>query len=802
MSGKRDPLRDLRFEGIDPKGWRKPDVPDPDSESEYHLEGYPILETPERQEAPDPEPWGETRVVGTRRPKVDAYERVSGTAKYPSDITMPGMLYGAILRSPHPNARVVNVDTRAAEAMDGVRAVISAFTSLNGALRPHGELIRDSLFLEHCRYEGEAVAAVAADTPYQARDALRAITVEYEELPFVSDERDALLPDAPAVQEDGNRVTAPGVYSRGDIEAGFAEADVVLEESYRTEAELHTALEPHGCVANWDGDSLTLWESTQGVYSVQSQAARALGMPLSKVRVVGHYMGGGFGAKLQAGKYTMISALLAKTTARPVKLFLTREETMLAVGNRPPANMRVKAGVKRDGTLTALDFHGVGTGGAYRAGGTSSLDFLIRDLYTCPNVRTTTEDLYINAGPARPMRAPGHPQCAWALEQMMDSLAEAIGMDPLEFRLKNVPTVSQARGGLPYTSTGLAECIREGAREFGWDEARANAGSGDDPAIRRGVGMASALWAAGGGGPPSTVIVKLFSDGSVNLNMGASDIGTGTKTVMAMVVAEELWVDPDAVQIEHADTATTQFATGSGGSKTVPTESPAVRAAALDVKRQILDMAAAQLDVDASTLDLAEGRVVSTTDASVEVPLTELRTLRRQGLVVGVGYRGPNPQGMIVNPFVAQFCEVEVDMRTGETRILRFLGAHDSGRVMNRTTYDNQVFGGITMGIGFGTTERRILDRGRTGLLLSRSWHDYKIPTALDVPADMEVVPIEPDDTEANTTGAKGIGEPATIATAPAVANAVYNATGVRITDGPITPASLLRGIAGRQGRA
>jgi xanthine dehydrogenase YagR molybdenum-binding subunit len=800
MSRKRDPLRDLRFEGIDPKGWRAPEVSDPDSEVEYHLEGYPILETPQEQVMEPPEPWGETRVVGTRRPKVDAYERVSGTAKYPSDITMPGMLYGAILRSPHPNARVVSVDTSAAEAMDGVRAAISAFTPLSRALRPHRDLITDTLFMEHCRYEGETVAAVAADTPYQARDALRAIVVEYEELPFVSDERDALLPDAPPVQEGGNRVTDPGVYNRGDLDAGFAEADVVLEENYRTEAELHTALEPHGCVANWDGDSLTLWESTQGVYAVQSQAARALGLPLSKVRVVGHYMGGGFGAKLQAGKYTIIAALLAKTSARPVKLFLTREETMLAVGNRPPANMRVKAGVRRDGTLTALDFHGVGTGGAYRAGGTSALDFLIRDLYTCANVRATTEDLYINAGPARPMRAPGHPQCAWALEQMMDALAEAIGMDPVEFRLKNVPESSQARG-VPYSTTGLAECLAEGARAFGWEEARGRSGPEDDPAIRRGVGMASALWAAGGGGPPSTVIVKLFSDGSVNLNMGASDIGTGTKTVMSMVVAEELWVDPDAVQVEHADTATTQFATGSGGSKTVPTESPAVRAAALEVKRQILEMAAGQLGVEVDMLELREGEVVSTGDPSVGVPITDLRQLGRQGLVVGVGYRGPNPQGKAVNPFVAQFCEVEVDMRTGETQIVRFLGAHDSGRVMNRTTYDNQVFGGITMGIGFGTTERRLLDRGRTGLLLSRSWHDYKIPTALDVPADMSVLPIETNDADANTTGAKGIGEPATIATAPAVANAVYNATGVRITDGPITPASLLQGIAGRQGR-
>jgi xanthine dehydrogenase YagR molybdenum-binding subunit len=762
----------------------------------YWLEGTELLETPEP--AQEAEPWSETRVVGQRLRRVDAYERVSGTARYPSDIVLPGMLYGAILRCPHPHARVLSVDTTAAEAMPGVRAVVSGFTDLDRAMRPHQRLIRENLFVELCRHEGETVAAVAADTPYRARDALRAIRVDYEELPFISDERDALESGAPLVHEAGNRVSDPRVYERGDLARGFEEADIVLEEEYRTECELHTPLEPHGCVANWEGDRLTIWESTQGVYPVRQDAARALGISQSKVRVVGEYMGGGFGSKLGAGKYTIIAALLARSTARPVKLFLTREETFLTEGNRPPANMHVRAGVKSDGTLTAVEFVATATGGAYPAGGTSALDYLIRDLYLCPNVRAETADLYINAGPARPMRAPGHPQCAWALEQMMDTLAEAIDMDPLEFRLKNVPAVSQA-GGRPYTTTGLRDCLSEGAEAFGWTEARARAERGTgDPYVRRGVGMAGAMWAAGGGGPPATVIIKLFSDGGVSLNMGASDIGTGTKTVMAMVAAEELWIDPGDIEIEHADTATTHFASASGGSKTVPTESPAVRAAALLVKGQIIDMAARQLGVEPGTLQLREGRVVSESGEQPEVAISELTELRRRGFVEGIGFRGPNPAGKAVNPFAAQFCEVEVDLRTGEVEILRFLGAHDSGRVLNRMTYDNQVFGGITMGIGFGSTEKRVLDRGQTGRLLSRGWHDYRIPTALDVPADMSTVAIDPGDTEANTTGTKGIGEPATIPTAPAIANAVYHATGVRVTDTPITPAAVVEALARR----
>jgi xanthine dehydrogenase YagR molybdenum-binding subunit len=760
---------------------------------QYWLDGYDIFETPEPHQTP--EPWGETRVVGTRRPRVDAYERVSGSARYPSDIVMPGMLYGAILRCPHPHARVRGVDVSAAQAMPGVRAVLSAFAPLNAATSPHERLIRDTLFPETCRYEGEDVAAVAADTPYIARDALRAIVVEYEPLPFVSDERDALAANAPLVRPEGNRVAAPAVYQRGDVQAGFAQAEVVVEEEFRTECELHTPLEPHGCVATWDGDSLTVYESTQGVFPVQNGLAQALGIPLSKVRVVGSYMGGGFGSKLSLGKYTTIASLLAKVAARPVKLFITREETFLAAGNRPPANMRVKIGAKRDGTLTALEFTALGTGGAFQAGGVSSVDFVVRDLYTCPNVHSELTDTFINAGPARPFRAPGHPQGAWALEQAMDLLAEELKMDPVELRLKNVPTVSQSRGDIPYTTTGFADCLRKGAEAFEWSEARARAAAQTGPVVR-GVGMAAAMWSGGGGGPPSTAIVKVFADGSVNLNMGASDIGTGTKTIMAMVVAEELWVDPDAIQIEHADTGTTQFASASGGSKTVPTESPAVRAAAIEVKNQLLALAAAQLGVERATLDLREGRVVTTSGPPQELPLREIRDLRRAGVVVGVGYRGPNPTGKAVNPFAVHFCEVQVDTRSGEMEILRFLAVHDSGRVMNRTTYENQVRGGVVMGIGLGATERRMLDRGHTGLLVNRSWVDYRIPTALDVPPVIEVLPVDPQDKECNHTGAKGIGEPATIPTAPAFANAVHHATGVRITGTPITPAKLVAALA------
>ncbi|ALC16393.1 carbon monoxide dehydrogenase, Mo-binding subunit [Desulfuromonas soudanensis] len=765
----------------------------------YYTRDIPVPETPPA--GSDPAPWDKTTIVGTRRSRVDGYERVSGTALYPSDLALPQMLYGAIVRSPYPHCRVRSVDTAAAERLPGVRAVLTDASPEAQVRWEWSRGYEKRLFDPHCRFEGETVAAVAADTPQQARDAATAIVVTYDVLPFVVTLDEAAADKAEKVHDQGNRAKHD-TYSRGDMEKGFAAADAVRKRSYSTAAELHTPLELHGCLANWDGESLTIWESTQGVFAVQSKVAATLGLPLSRVRVIGSYLGGGFGSKLTPGKYTIIAALLAKKAARPVKLFLSREETFLAVGNRPPAQMTIKGGVKKDGTLTALEFTGIGTGGAFPAGGTALLDWLVRDLYLCPNVACETTDLFIHGGPARPFRAPGHPQCSWALEQMMDELAEAISMDPVELRLKNIPTVSQGRGGVPYTSTGLEACIRSGAKIFDWSKARKKAEEESAGShLKRGVGMGSCVWYVGGGGPPSTVILKLFADGSVNLNMGASDIGTGTKTIMAMVAAEELGIRPELIQIENADTGTTSYATPSGGSKTVPTEAPTVRAAAVELKRQLLQWAAEDLGEPVEDLRFEGSRIVSKASGK-EIGTTAVSRLKKRGLAVGIGHRGPNPDGKSVNPFAAQFCEVEVNTRTGEVRVLRFVGTNESGRVMNRLTFDNQVFGGIVMGIGLGMTEFRQFDVGQTGKVLNKNWHDYKLPTALDVPLQMISEPVEMPDAEANSAGAKGLGEPVTIPTAGAIANAVYHATGVRITESPLNPLQVMRALSAAQKEA
>ncbi len=758
-------------------------------ETPYWLDDT-VPETPQTDEYPAP--WKTTTVIGTRVTRVDAYERVSGTAVYPHDVSLPDMLHGAILRCPHAHAKVLKIDTGKAEKMPGVRAVLTGDSpgADMGWYERRGTFY-GRLFDPHCRHEGEEVVAVAAETLPQAFDAIRAIEVEYEVLPFVVDDEAALAPDAPAVHEGGNLVGEPSVRERGDLTAGFEQADFVIERTFRTPCEIHAPMEPHGSVARWDGNRLTVWDSTQGVFSVQQAMARALGLPLANVRVIGHYMGGGFGAKLETGKYTVFAALMARMTGRPVKIFLPREDCFRVTGNRPGNTITIKIGVKNDGSLTAMDYKSLGSNGAYRYNASTSTMAVY--LYTCPNIRAEDTTVYTNAGKARPMRGPGFPQCAWALEQVMDEIAQKLKIDPVDLRLKNIAEMAQYEDGVPLTSNHLAACLRKGAKEFGWAKARARTES--DGHLRRGVGVAACFWGYAGG-PPSTVIVKLFSDGSVNLNMGASDLGTGTRTVMAMVVAEELGIDPAGIQVENADTATTQFATSSGGSKTVPTESPAVREAAYNVKKQLLEMAADEHDLDIEDLMLSGSAVVSRSDPSVKFPVTELQGLRKRRVVVGIGYRGPNPKNKTVNPFAAQFCEIEVNTRTGEVRVLRFLAAHESGRVLNRLTFDNQVFGGISMGIGYALTEQRVLDRGQTGKMVNANLHDYKIPTAMDVPAEMLSVVIDLEDTECNTTGAKGVGEPVTIPTAAAVANAIYDAIGVRVPDGPITPGKILEALA------
>ena len=740
-------------------------------------------------------PWDKTTVVGTPVKRIDGHDRVGGTALYTRDIVLPGMLHCVIVRSPHAHAMVKRIDLSKAKAMPGVRAIVSCDSpeaKIPWVLTPAGAATQ--LFDPHCRYEGEEVAAVAADTALQAADAARAVMVEYEKLPAVVDYAAAMEPDAPKVHATGNLPAPPRTQQRGDVDAAFKTAAAVVERTYQTPCELHTPLETHGSIAQWDGGNLTVWDSTQGVYAVRDGLAQALKLPLANVRVVSHFMGGGFGAKLELGKYTVIAAVLARQTGRAVKCVLSREESLRCVGNRPANTIRVKIGAMKDGTLLAIDGDLVGASGAYPTGAVSG--YVMHDLYTCPNVRVTETSVLINAGQARAFRAPGFPQAAWALEQAMDELAAKLGMDPVELRLKNVPLVSQIRRGQPYTTTGLAQCLRDGAEKFGWSAARKVPRSSSH--LKRGVGVAAGMWAYAGE-PSATVFVKLYADGSANVNSGAADIGTGTKTIFAQVVAEELGVPVDRVGIEHADTGSTQYAPGSGGSQTVVGNTPAVRPAAAAGKEELLTLAAEELKKDRASLSVKDGAVVIAGE-NKKVPFAALRSLAMRQQLVGVGRRGPHPVGKHPLPFAAHFCEVEVNTRTGEVRVVRYLAMQDSGRVMNPLTFENQVLGAVTMGIGFGLIERRVMD-GPTGKLATNSWHDYKIPTAMDFPVDFTCVSVDLHDKEANTVGAKGIGEPAMVPAGAVIGNAVAHALGIRMTEAPITAAAVVAALHAKGGK-
>ena len=755
-----------------------------------------VVEVPENE----PPVWpsdAKLSIVGRPHSRVDGIEKITGQAKYAHDVNLPGMLHGRILRSPLASARISRIDTSKAEKLPGVRAVL---TYQNAPKIPwYGT---QSFLLDPvCRCVGDEVACVVALDEDTAEEALRLIEVEYEKLPFVLDPEKALEQDAPKVHPAGNiQGGKPNVYARGDVEKGFAEADVVVEQTFRTQVQVHACLEPHVSVARWEGDRLVVWDSTQAVFPVREQLARTLSLPLSKVRVIAAFMGGGFGSKLWLNKYTVLAALLARQTGRPVKVSLDRKEDCFNSGNRPSSVQTIKAGCKKDGTLTALYLKTVGPVGAYDSGAGAGTP--LREVYRCPNVKTEEYNVYINAGQARPMRAPGHVQGTFAVEQIIDMLAERAGIDPLEFRLKNYATQNQVRNQ-PYSSKGLDQAYRLGAERFGWAAARGRARKSDDSqeTRKRGVGMASQIW-GGGGGPPAYAIVQLHTDATARVLAGTQDIGVGTKTVMAQVAAEELGLPLENVSITVADTDVVPYGPLSGGSLTVPSVSPAVRYAAADAKRQLLALAAEQFSErlgkpPAERLDAKDGVIFDTANPGVSVPIKEVAAKIDQ-MIIGKGLRGPNPPGLSLNTFGAQFAEVEVDTETGQVRVLRVVAAHESGRILNPLTASSQVEGGVIQGIGFALYEERILNEA-TGRMVNANLHDYRLPTSFDIP-EIDTVFVPMSDPIANNVGAKGLGEPPIIPTAAAIANAVYDAIGVHMTELPMTPSRVLAARRGEKG--
>jgi xanthine dehydrogenase YagR molybdenum-binding subunit len=695
-------------------------------------------------------PEGPLAVVGRPAPRQDAPLRVRGEARYTADIKLPGMLHAAVLRSPHAHARAKRIDLAPALALPGVRAAI-------GPGEAHGLEVEAG-------FSGAPVAAVAADTFAEARTAVEAIEVEWEELEIVLDPEDAvrreLLTEEPRRRE------------RGDVERAFAEADVVVEGAYRTQTVLHNSLETHQAVCEWQGDTLHVYISTQYIWGVRQTVAETLGLPEDKVRVVCEFMGGGFGSKNSPDEYTFVAAELAKRTGRPVRCALTRREEHTSAGNRNSTIQRLRAGVRSDGTIVALE--GEFTNSVGWSGWSSPTEGPMWMLYACDNVRTVTYGAQLNTPFMKAFRAPGFAEGTFGLECLIDDLAARLEIDPLELRRRNY---ADSNDGTPFSSKHLEACY--GLAEKHW-ERRHEVRSRSDAVWKRGVGMASQIW-YGGGGPPSYAWIRLGSDGRATVVTAMQDIGTGTRTAMAQIAAEELGLPLEHVDVALGDSARGPYASISAGSSTLPSMGPAVRAAAADAREQVEDIAEQR--------GLPKG-----------TPLQEIVGVLEESQILGKGARGPNPTGMSVLTFGVHVVEVAVDVETSEIVVERVAAIHDVGRIVNPLGASSQVEGGVIQGIGHTLSEERLLDPG-TGRVLTTSLDAYRMPTIADVPEIVCEFVDRPDEHLTNL-GSKGLGEPPIVPIAAAIANAIRDATGADVHELPISREELLRALREAEERA
>ena len=696
-------------------------------------------------------------VVGTRVKRLDGPDKVTGRAKYTFDVARPGMLYGRAVRSPYPRARVVSIDFSAAERVPGFKASL---------------VVRDPKDTKTnvVLFQGDEVAAVAADTEEHAIDAARAVKVEYEPLPAVISVDSALAGRAPEGVFPNGNVRQANTQEVGDLAAGFKAAVHTVEQTYSTHVVTHTCMESHGTVCEWDGDKLTAWVSTQGVNSARDNFARGLEIPASNIRVICQYMGGGFGSKLQLGPEGLICARLAKQAGAPVKLTLDRKEEHLVTGNRPSAAAKIKAGVSADGKITAFDAESWGTGGAGSNAG-FPLPYIYHTTPTDPR-RRAHKDVYINTGLQRPMRAPGHPQGSFITEVMMDELADLVKMDPIEFRIKNLPPEGPNAMWRAY--------LREGAEAFGWSK-RHPTGDPAPGSIKTGMGVAICTWGGGGRGP-SVAHCEIAADGSVIMRVGTQDIGTGQRTLVAMVAADALGLQPSQITTEIGDT---QYGVsgGSGGSTTAASTTPGIRIAALKALEALKEKVAPALGVAADALVAAGGRIQVKDTPSKSLSWADAcKRIGPQPITVDADWQ---PGMTSATTSGVQFAEAKVDVKTGIVNVTRVLAYQDCGLVLNQLTAESQVYGGVIGSLNFALYEDRILDR-RTGQMVNPNMEMYLLAGMSDIP------PIDVRLKNMPERGVVGIGEPPTVPTAAAVALAVRNAIGATVRSLPLTPAKIL----------
>lgn len=672
--------------------------------------------------------------------RIDAPAKLTGNARYSSDIQADGWLYGMILRSKWPSAKILSVNLDPVLKIPGVKAAV---------------VVRDGPF--NVRFYGEEIAAVAGTSKQACLDALRAIQVNAEvRHEFVVKEEDALQGDSPQVWNGMANASAPHIRENGDVDTAFPECAAVIEGFYSTPVQLHHPMETHGNTVSWTDDGVTAWASTQGISSVRDGLAGALQLDHSQVRVITEYMGGGFGAKFGAGVEAVLAAKLSRAAKAPVRLMLTRFDQALAVGNRPSSFQKIKMGALSDGTLHAFEAENYGTAGigagGDSGGGGGGADIPMPYLYPVPNSRVKQSAVAINAGSARAFRAPGNPPASFGMESAMDDLAVKLGMDPLDFRLKNDPNAIRQRE------------YKIGAEKFGWKQKYQKPGSSPG-IVKTGIGCAGAAWPAGGGSRRTQGEAQINPDGSVEFRLGVQDIGTGTRTVIAVVAAELLGLKPDQITVKVGDTHFPP-GPGSGGSTTCASISPTLY--------DICTKALQQLQTQTGMPDVRGDNWFA--------------ACKKLGVTPLVVHGQWQPGLSSSHACGVQFAEVEVDTETGLVTLKKVVAVHDCGLIINKVTLESQINGGVIIGMGYALYEERVMD-DLSGVVLNPNFETYKLPGIADVP-DIDVVLINMPE-----RGVIGIGEPSTVPTAGAIANAVANAIGVRVPSLPITPAKVLAAL-------
>ena len=755
--------------------------------------------------SPLAEPKAAYAVLGARMVRGHDIPRAKGTAQYTHDIVVDGMLHAAVLSSPHPHAKIRSINTEKAEKLAGVRAVISFKNVFDYApklalsRRPERYLLQDEVF-----YAGDEVAVVAADDLQTARNAARLIEVDYQVLPAsFGNPEDAAKEGAPKVFDGGNLAADARTITVGNADAAFAQADVRIDQRFEVPTLQHSTLEPRTAIAAWDADDqLTMWTSSQYAHGARSGTASALGIPISKVRVMSPHMGGGFGDKGGADRYNYLAAALARATGRPVKLYYRRPENFATASHKAANVIYLRAAAKKDGTLTALDvrsFSDDGAWGGWTASAQNSQESM-QTLYQYQAARFQLYDVETNRFRTGPMRDINESVGVWALETEMDMLAEQLGIDPVELRLRNVTGERSPLNGLPWTSNGVREAIQRGAEAFNWKAKWHKPATRITGSKAHGVGMGVFASAKGSMGTPMSGVVKIERDGSVSVVTGAQEIGGGQGTAMMMIAAEELGARFQDCQVYGDDTAGTSDTGVTAGSRQTKSGGMGILLAARSAKAQLFPLAMAprsgnQPPLVAATkvedLDSSGGYVFLKSDPSKRASFKDIMATI-PNVIIGSA-TAVTPAGWAQRTFGASFTELEVDLDTGDVNVLDYLAAHDVGKIINQLGVEQQFEGGLMFGFGFMLHEELRLDP-QLGFPIGNNWENYAMPTALEVPQRTRAVYVESVD-KIGPFGAKGIGEPACTAPVASIANAVYNAIGVRFFQLPLDRGRLLEAI-------